>query len=98
MTDFKVDSVAVVSLGVASTEGWAFQVLASGSEFEMTAGPLNARLGGQDLGAVRVYHDGSGFSGSVKIEPQDGDKLFVNYAGFPLLDTGVTYRKQPPVA
>lgn len=97
MEIFKVDSILVLPFDVDNSAGWAFQVLVKGSGFMDIATPIAARLGPQTLEATCVHPGGAGFSGYIKKEPRDGDKLLVNYSGLPLLDTGVVYQKRPPI-
>lgn len=92
MAGFTLVSMEVLPFDEENDAGWQFQVHVEGQNLVNAARPLLARLGEQVVEAVRIYSEGTGFSGFLQQAPQDGDQLFVNYAGFEEQQTELVFR------
>jgi len=81
MPGFDLTKMTVLPFTEPNDDGWTFQVHVRATGLIDGPRPLYARLSEQELEGVTVYSDGNGFSGFLREAPQDGQRLFVHYAG-----------------
>jgi hypothetical protein len=96
MAGFELFAIHVRPYDEENQAGWTFEVFVHGKDLPAGALPLFARLGNQAIEAVRVDLDGNGFAGMLQQQPQDGDRLFVRYAGFEEIETSLVYHLTEP--
>ena len=72
--------------------GSAMVLSVLGQNIRQRGQPLLARVGQQPVLEVVMSPGGRGFSGLLAAVPNDGDRLFVRYAGYPEVQTDVVYR------
>jgi len=82
MAGFRLVNMEILPFDEENNAGWQFQLHVVGENLVNEAHPLLARLGAQQVEGVRIYSGGTGFSGFLQNAPQEGDRLFVHYAGY----------------
>ena len=87
----EVTGLFILPFDVENTEDWQFQVLVSGEGFPVDSNGLAARLGDQELKAIKVDSSGTGFSGLIVSRPDDASSLFIRVPGFEEVDTGIVF-------
>lgn len=88
---FEVLSGTFRRYGEEELPGYLLQLSADGEGFEHRAVPLGARVGDVPVEQIFIYPDGSGFTGVLATEPDEGARLFVGYVDEGETETPVTY-------
>lgn len=70
---------------------WAVRVTATGTDFEIRALPLSARVGDVPVEGLLENDDGQGFVGYLGEVPPNGSHLFVGYIAGQLRDTDIVF-------
>ena len=91
MAGFDLTQMEILPFEVENEEGWTFQIHVVGNDLVAGSRPLFARLGEQEIEAITIYAEGTGFSGLLREAPQDGQRLFVNYSGYEEMQTELVF-------
>jgi hypothetical protein len=90
-----VESATFELLAEPPIPEWIVRVTATGSDFEVRALPLCARVGDVPVEGLRIADDQNGFVGYLRTVPPDGAHLFVGYDPAEVDDTDIQYNAPP---
>jgi hypothetical protein len=89
----KIDSAQFEMLAEPPIPEWVMRVKVQGSGFTERAVALAAEVGELTVEGMFMDPEGTGFTGYLTTEPEEGAELRVGRHGLGFIDTGITYQR-----